>query len=130
MYGFDTGFVAFTRGWSTLRDEDRGPLWEHLVLDVLRARPGGGAIAYWRDKSGREIDFVLSRGRTADAIECKVNPDWFDPDSLRAFRQAFPRGRNLLVAPGVTNPHDVRYGEFVVRVLGCQHLLDTRTQVG
>ena len=37
IYGFDTGIVCFVRGSDRLRDEDRGGLWEHLVLDVLRA---------------------------------------------------------------------------------------------
>jgi len=27
VYGFDTGFVSFVRGWTSLRNEDRGPLW-------------------------------------------------------------------------------------------------------
>ena len=37
-YAFDTGFVAFGRGWEQIRDEDRGILWEHLVLDSLLMR--------------------------------------------------------------------------------------------
>ena len=37
-YMFDTGFVTFERGWESIRDDDRGPLWEHLVLDTLRFR--------------------------------------------------------------------------------------------
>ena len=123
VYGFDTGFVAFARGWTTLREEDRGPLWEHLVLDVLRARAGAGTIGYWRDKSGREVDFVVAAGRAADAIECKVRPERFDPSSLRAFREAYPRGRNLVVSPGVTEAYDARYGDLLVRVVGCEHLL-------
>ena len=31
-YAFDTGFVTFERGWNDIRDDDRGLLWEHLVL--------------------------------------------------------------------------------------------------
>ncbi|RPJ70928.1 MAG: DUF4143 domain-containing protein [Acidobacteria bacterium] len=123
VYGFDTGFVAFVRGWTAIRDEDRGPLWEHLVLDVLRARPAGGAVAYWRDKTGREVDFVLPRGRVVDAVECKVRPERFDPASLAVFRRAYPHGQNLVVSPGVTEPYDRRYGDRIVRVMGCQHLL-------
>ena len=37
-YGFDTGFVTLERGWHSLREDDRGVLWEHLVLDALRLR--------------------------------------------------------------------------------------------
>jgi predicted AAA+ superfamily ATPase len=35
-YSFDTGFVTFTKGWDSIREDDRGLLWEHLVLDTLR----------------------------------------------------------------------------------------------
>jgi uncharacterized protein len=124
VYGFDTGFVAFIRGWTSLRDEDRGPLWEHLVLDVLRTVSGGRGLAYWRDKSDREIDFVLVRGRGVDAIECKIRPGRLDPASLSVFRQSYPRGRNIVVSPGVAEPYDMRVGSLVVRVMDCRHLQD------
>jgi uncharacterized protein len=47
VYGFDTGFVAYHRGWSPLRRDDYGPLWEHVVLNELcaasqRARRASG----------------------------------------------------------------------------------------
>jgi uncharacterized protein len=124
VYGFDTGFVAFVRGWTTLRDEDRGPLWEHLVLDVLRTATGGRGLGYWRDKSGREIDFVVARAREVDAVECKVQPGRFNPSNLETFRQSYPRGRNIVVSPGVAEPYDTRAGSLVVRVLDCRHLLE------
>ena len=122
VYGFDTGFVAFVRGWTSLRDEDRGPLWEHLVLDVLRTGGAGRSIAYWRDKSDREIDFVIPRGRQVDAIECKVQPDRLDPGCLTAFRERYPRGRNIVVSPGTVEAYDRRVGSIVVRVMGCRDL--------
>lgn len=37
VYGFDTGFVSLFMGWNRLRDEDRGSLWEHCVLNDARA---------------------------------------------------------------------------------------------
>ncbi len=40
VYGFDTGFVCAFRGWTTLRPDDLGRLWEHYVLNELT-----GAIA-------------------------------------------------------------------------------------
>jgi len=104
FYGFDTGFVCHARGWDTLRFEDRGGLWEHLVLDVLLSIPVA-PIHYWRDKQGREIDFVLPRGRDAvDALECKWNPDAFDPTALVAFRSSYPKGRNFVISPSVASP--------------------------
>jgi predicted AAA+ superfamily ATPase len=130
VYGFDTGFVSFVRGWTTLRDEDREELWEHLVLDVLVAATGMRGLAYWRDKSGREIDFVVARGREVDAIECKIQPARFDAANLAAFRRIYPRGRNIVVAPGVAEPYDVRAGTLVVRVLDCRHLLVSSRGLG
>ena len=106
VYAFDTGFVSFVRGWSPLRPDDFGPLWEHLVLETLQARLPDSPPHYWRDKSGREIDFVIPRNRDAvDAIECKWNPDAFDPGPLAAFRGIHPHGRNFLVCPSSTPGH-------------------------
>jgi uncharacterized protein len=122
-YGFDTGFVTFVRGWRDIRDEDRGLLWEHLVLDELRTVTGGESLFYWRDKSGRELDFVVRRGREVDVFECKINPDRFDPESLRVFRELYPQGRNFVVCPGVKEPYDHRVGKLIVRITGCEHLL-------
>lgn len=124
VYGFDTGFVAFVRGWDRIRDEDRGVLWEHLALDALRVATGGHGLGFWRDKSGREVDFVVSRPGRVDVFECKVNPDHFAPESLRAFRSAYPEGRDFLLCPGVDTPYDRSVAGRVVRVLGAQHLTE------
>jgi predicted AAA+ superfamily ATPase len=124
IYGFDTGFISYVRGWRDIRDDDRGFLWEHLVLDVLRAATGGRGIHHWRDASGREVDFVVAHGQAAHAVECKINPDRLDPKSLRIFRQAYPNGRNYVVCPGVEEPYERRYGDLIVRVVGCRHLID------
>jgi len=123
IYGFDTGFVAFVRGWTDLRDEDRGPLWEHLVLDVLRASPYGRSVSYWRDKSDHEVDFVIPRGRQVDAVECKIRPERVDAKSLAAFRRLYPEGRNVVVSPHVDRPYDFRVGPLKVRAVGCAVLL-------
>ena len=32
VYGFDTGFVCYHKGWHELRSQDMGYLWEHFVL--------------------------------------------------------------------------------------------------
>jgi uncharacterized protein len=100
VYAFDTGFVAHSRGWRELRPDDRGQLWEHLVLDTLRSVPAQPRVHFWRDKQQREIDFVVPRGRgLCDAIECKWSADRFEPRGLRAFRALHPRGRNFVVTP-------------------------------
>ncbi|MDA1306287.1 MAG: DUF4143 domain-containing protein, partial [Acidobacteria bacterium] len=117
VYAFDTGFVSFVRGWDTLRHDDLGGLWEHLVLEFMQARLPGDRIHYWRDKLGREVDMVIPRGRQdVDAIECKWEPAHFDAAALRVFRAAHPRGRNFVITPGATTPYQKRYGDLVVTI--------------
>ena len=108
-YAFDTGFVTFEKGWDRLRPEDRGVLWEHLVLDTLRFRHADHRIFYWRDKAGREVDFVIRRARDrVDLVECKVDPDELDGRSAETFRAAYPNGRNYVTAPAVRTPYRIR----------------------
>lgn len=117
VYGFDTGFVCHAHGWDSLRNEDCGLLWEHLVLDTLRSIPVP-KLHFWRDKQQREVDFVVPRGREAvDAVECKWNADAFEPRGLSAFRENYPRGRNFVVSPQVTTGYRRRIGELAVEFL-------------
>jgi predicted AAA+ superfamily ATPase len=100
IYGFDTGFVSFSRGWDPLRPDDCGLLWEHVVLESLQAYAHAQEIHYWRDMAGREVDFVIRINRDeVDAIECKWDPRQFDVSSLKAFRTRYPCGKNYLVCP-------------------------------
>ena len=117
VYGFDTGFVAHVRGWSDLRPDDCGVLWEHLVLDTLGSIPNV-RVHHWRDKQRREVDFVVPRERGACvAIECKWSASGFDPTGLRAFRALHPRGENLVVVPRRGAPLRRRYGDLAVRIV-------------
>lgn len=99
VYGFDTGFVAYHRGWDSLRDPERGQLLEHLVLGELIARFSLTRVHYWRDKQQHEVDFVLEVNRRRDvvAIECKTSAHKFEPAALLAFRRKHPLGRNIVV---------------------------------
>ncbi|MCU7859002.1 MAG: ATP-binding protein [Candidatus Thiodiazotropha sp. (ex Lucinoma kastoroae)] len=113
-YAFDTGFVTFEKGWDTIRDDDRGLLWEHLVLDALRFRFADEDIFYWQDKSHREVDFVIRRGRDrVDVMECKINPDKLDVKPVEVFRSLYPEGENYIVIPTVKKPYKVRRGGLV-----------------
>lgn len=123
VYAFDTGFVCYARRWTTLREDDCGILWEHLVLDTLVAHESAPAIHFWRDKSQREIDFVLPRGRDViDAIECKWSADAFSPKNLSAFRAAYPKGRNFVVSPRRTAPVTRTEGGVEVTHVGLDRL--------
>lgn len=107
VYGFDTGFVKTFRGWGELRDEDLGVLWEHYVLNELHAR-GGFDIRHWRSTKHQEVDFVIvRRGRPPLALECKWRADGReDLAGLKAFRRAYPEGKNLVVASDVQRPFE------------------------
>jgi hypothetical protein len=106
VYGFDTGFVCYHRGWDRLRADDLGFLWEHFVLNELLAVLQGEPVQYWRDKAGHEVDFILKRrGRSPLAIECKWAADGFRGANLRAFRSRHPLGENLVVCQDVDRAH-------------------------
>jgi hypothetical protein len=66
---------------------------------------------------------VVPRGATVDAIEFRIRPDRLEARNLVAFRQLYPDGRNLVVAPGVREPHEFRLGGLVVRAAGCAERL-------
>lgn len=110
VYGFDTGFVCFFKGWNDLRENDLGLLWEHFVLNELIARLQTTRIFYWRDKSKHEVDFVFpSRSAGPTVIECKWSVDSFDPRSLISFRYQYPMGKSYVVARNVER----RYGHTI-----------------
>jgi hypothetical protein len=100
VFGFDTGFVCYYRGWNELRSDDVGILLEHLFLNEVHAHGERFGVHYWRDKAHHEIDFVLlRRGGDPIAVECKRSERSFDAASLASFRRRYPRGANWLVIP-------------------------------
>jgi predicted AAA+ superfamily ATPase len=124
IYGFDTGFVAWSRGWTELRTSDCGPLWEHVVLEALQAHVvnRGRRIHYWRDKQQREVDFVVPSQRGAvHAIECKWSVSGFETKGLAAFRGTHPKGRNVLVVPGEST-RTRTYGDLTVTITTAEEL--------
>lgn len=118
-YCFDTGLVSFIKGWSEIRMEDRGLLWEHLVLDMLRTRIPEHKIFYWRDKSGREIDFVIKQpGNVVDIIECKINADQFSYSHIDIFREIYPNGRNYCFSPMLKDYYELRKNGMTFSFIG------------
>jgi predicted AAA+ superfamily ATPase len=117
VYAFDTGFVSYVRGWDPLRHDDLGQLWEHLVLEQLQACFPDVSIRYWRDKAGREVDFVIEHRRDeVDTFECKWNPAAFDAAALEIFRRYYPNGKNYLVTPSGDISFKRQYGNVQVCV--------------
>ncbi|MGD0221557.1 MAG: ATP-binding protein [Terriglobia bacterium] len=126
VYGFDTGFVCYYRGWQELREEDLGVLWEHFVLNELMARTQSRDVSYWRDKRGHEVDFVLTRLRAKPlTIECKWSADSFEPTNLRAFRHQHPEGENVVVAQDVGRAFTRSFGDLRVRFESLNAFVDS-----
>ncbi|OGQ36378.1 MAG: hypothetical protein A3F16_05380 [Deltaproteobacteria bacterium RIFCSPHIGHO2_12_FULL_43_9] len=98
VFGFDTGFVVFHKGWESLRREDYGYLWEHYVLNQLLIHTEKRRIYYWRDKQKHEVDFVYKpRTKSPIAIECKWSAKNFIPKNLIAFSKLYPHAKYVVV---------------------------------
>lgn len=124
VYGFDTGFVCYQRGWSELRQEDMGLLWEHSVLNEMMAQLQSREIRYWRDKRGHEVDFVLVRRREAPvAVECKWSAATFAAQPLLAFRRQYPERANLVVAYDVDRTFTQTYDGVEIRFVSLEDLI-------
>jgi hypothetical protein len=107
----------YARGWEPLRPTDCGSLWEHIVLEHLQAHLPDLRIQCGRDKTGREVDFVIVRNRDqVDAIECKWDPSEFDRAGLKAFRALYPQGTNDLVSPLTVPSYLKQVGNLEVTV--------------
>lgn len=118
-YCFDTGIVCYAKGWHDIRQEDRGLLWEHLVLDMLRSYLPANRLFYWRDKSDREIDFVIKRkGSSVDIIECKINPDHLSLKAITVFRELYPLGNNYCYTPFTDDPYVVEKHGLKITFIG------------
>lgn len=118
-YCFDTGMVCFINGWNDIRQDDRGLLWEHLVLDMLRTHFSENQLFYWRDKSNREIDFVIKRpGNSIDIIECKVNPDQLYLKPIEVFREIYPIGNNYCYSPFTDETYSIEKGGMKITFVG------------
>jgi len=123
VYGFDTGFVCYYRGWHSLRREDLGTLWEHFVLNEIHARRQSRGIRYWRDKGGHEVDFIIAeRGAKPTAIECKWSADHFESPGLKAFRRQYPEGDNFVVASDIDRTFIRTYDRIKVRYVSLRGL--------
>lgn len=131
VYGFDTGFVCYHRGWHQLRHDDLGLLWEHFVLNQLQASLQSREIRYWRDKRGHEIDFIVAQAKNAPAaVECKWSASDFDAGNLQVFRKIYPRGKNWVVANDVERSFTRSYGEVSVTFVNLLQLSTALTTNG
>lgn len=128
VYGFDTGFVCYHRGWERLRREDLGILWEHFVINEIQSCLQTRKLRYWRDKRSHEVDLVLAgpRGRPI-ALECKWSTSDFDPSNLLAFRDAYPDSTLVVVGRDVDVRSRRTYRGATVRFVGLSQLMKLLT---
>jgi predicted AAA+ superfamily ATPase len=130
VYGFDTGFVCFYRGWNRVGTDNRGWLWEHLVLNELQSTLQQRRIGYWRDKHGNEVDFVIARhGKPPVAVECKWSAKSFDPAGMTAFERAYPGTEMLLVAADAGKAGLIPIRRGTVRLIGLSDVQKTLSQL-
>jgi len=104
----DTGMARAIGGSA---DNPVGYLYETVVaLELFRRRSWTDAmeVQYWQDRSGREVDFIVSvDSRPVSLIQACFDPS--DPDTMNRERRALLAGaadtgcRNLLV---VTDSHE------------------------
>lgn len=128
VYGFDTGFVCHFRGWARLGDEDRGPLWEHYVLNEYLGSTGSRRVFYWRDRRGHEIDFVFAApNRSPVAVECKWRAEGFNPRNTLEFRKQYPEGPNFVVTADTGRSEVHKYGGVSVRFVGISEFVPSIT---
>ncbi len=125
VYGFDSGFACYSKGWQEIRQEDLGILWEQIVLNEINGRLQTRDIQYWRDKKGHEIDFVLHNkfNNSVTAIECKFSISQLDltelnlasiAKNIQAFRNSYPKGINLVVANDIDIAFERRYKDLII----------------
>jgi predicted AAA+ superfamily ATPase len=128
VYGFDTGFVCAYKGWTSLRPEDLGRLWEHYVLNELTAHLQGTGLRYWRDKQGHEVDLVwVPRGKPPMAIECKWTADGFDPANMLIFARAYPKAALCVSTPDVQPAFTREYRGVRIEFLPLDRLVERIT---
>lgn len=133
VYGFDTGFVCYAKGRDSLRPEDYGFMWEHLVLNQIHGALQTRSINYWRDKRGYEIDFVIQhRGHeVVTAIECKFSITGPDLNivsigkNFQMFRENYPNGLNIVVAYSIDKSFTRMYKDIEIQFMTLDDMMRT-----
>ena len=101
----DCGLAAWLAGIKSGTDLanrlDQGFWLEQAIFQFLLSwrslDPSGRKLYFWRDRSGREVDFVLEKDGVLVALEIKASQQASpaDADGIAAFRQSLPKGRRL-----------------------------------
>lgn len=124
VYGFDTGFVAYNKGWLNIRPDDCGMMWEHLVLNQLLAHGFREQLRYWRTKQKREVDFIVTRrGKDPVAIEAKWRSRAaVNCSNLLCFSKSYPSAKLVVAASDIDLPFTKRMNGKTIQFLGLTDL--------
>lgn len=98
VYVTDSGLAAHLTGVTELDPGERlrGPLYEtfvfHNLAGILSAHLPRAELAFWHVQGRHEVDFVISQGQRALAIEVKAASRFHDADlaALEAFAARAP----------------------------------------
>lgn len=101
LMALDTALVSATSGRTYAEARADGEHWGRLVETAVGAhlvatRDPRAEILYWRDR-GKEVDFVVERGKRLTAIEVKSGRHGDGLPGMAAFEEAFGPVRKRLV---------------------------------
>jgi uncharacterized protein len=101
LLAFDTALVSATSGRTYGEARADREHWGRLVETAVGAhlvatRDPRAEILYWRDR-GKEVDFVVERGKQLTAIEVKSGRRRDGLPGMASFEQSFGPARKLLV---------------------------------
>jgi uncharacterized protein len=120
LMALDTALVSATSGRTFAEARGDGEHWGRLVETAVGAhlvatRDPRAEILYWRDR-GKEVDFVVERGRRVTAIEVKSGRRRDGLPGMAAFEQAFGPVRKLLIGGDGTPLEAMLSGEVLADV--------------
>jgi hypothetical protein len=101
LIALDTALVSATSGRTYAEARADREHWGRLVETAVGAhlvatRDPRAEILYWRDR-GKEVDFVVERGKQLTAIEVKSGRHGDGLPGMAAFEESFGPARKLLV---------------------------------
>jgi predicted AAA+ superfamily ATPase len=103
FYFFDSGIVntLTKRTYERIAGADIGHIFEGYILHEVKAykhlREKEFDIAYWRTKSGREVDFILGLAEVALEVKTSRSIDKQDLKGLEAFMEENPTTKGYVV---------------------------------
>ncbi|MGD0961657.1 MAG: ATP-binding protein [Methylomonas sp.] len=101
---FNTALMTASQNYSFAEAQADRSYWGRLVescvgAHLLNSSEDGARLCYWRE-AGKEVDFVLAKGKKLTAMEVKSSAKPVISNGLEIFRQKYPHCNALLVGAG------------------------------